>query len=245
MDILMGFVLPCMKYKPVTHKLKPPHQVVNHAKHVLLLLLDGGKGTNEIFLKGRQTGLTSYKRDVLDAIKTLQQAELIDEIPDPDHSQRRIKQLTPLGKELTKLMENIESYNKSYWELYDVMVKNFGINWSNIKDDFVLANILRDKKWTEDEIAEFIIIDKYKPRAIHEFQCNCPWPIILTVLAKYSVLVDDYKPNQIAKIIMNKFIIDIVTEQLSSILENVTVLKRESMLENITNNIIRDVRYWA
>jgi DNA-binding HxlR family transcriptional regulator len=94
-------------------------------------------------LKGQQTGLTSYKKDVLDAIKTLRESELIDETPDPTHSQKRINHLTPLGKELSLLMNNIESYNKSFLKLKDLMKEKFSFNWVNIQDDMVLANILR------------------------------------------------------------------------------------------------------
>src|SRR5215212_3859958 len=126
MFITFQFGLPDMKYKPVSQKAKLAHHVINHAKHILPLLLDGGKGSNEIFSKGQQTGLTSYKHDVLDTIKTLQEAELIDEIPDPSHSQRRIKNLTPLGKELAEMINNIWSYNKSFSDLKDAIIRNFG-----------------------------------------------------------------------------------------------------------------------
>jgi DNA-binding HxlR family transcriptional regulator len=138
MFITFQFLLPDMRYKPVKQKIKPADKIVKHTKHILPLLLDGGKGSNEILLKGRQTGLTSYKKDVLDIIKALQKAELINEVPDPKHSQRLIEQLTPLGRQLAELMINIKSYNKLYSELKNAIRANFTFDWSNIKDDSVL-----------------------------------------------------------------------------------------------------------
>jgi DNA-binding MarR family transcriptional regulator len=242
MFISFGFTLPDMEYKPVSRKIKSPCQIVNHAKHILPILLDKGKGANEIFFKGRQTGLTSYKQDVLDTIKTLQEAELIDEIPDPKHSQKRIKRLTPLGRQLAELMSNIESYNKSYLELKDAIRANFTFDWSNIKDDSVLRSILRGRGWAEDEIARFIDVDKRWGTAAHDFASTSPWSVVRILLAKYSMIIFDYKPNQIAKSIVDKFIVDFMTEQLFSILDNVTNMQRRSMVYDTTSYIVSDIR---
>jgi DNA-binding HxlR family transcriptional regulator len=242
MLITFQFTLLDMKYKPVLGKSKPAHQIVNHAKHILPLLLDGGKGSNEIFLKGQQTGLTSFKHDVLDAIKTLQEAELIDETPDPAHSQKRNKHLTPLGKELAELINNIATYNKLYSELKDAIIRNFSFDWSNIKDDSVLRNILRGRGWAEEEIARFIDVDKRWGTAAHDFASTSPWSVIRILLAKYSMIISDYKPNQIAKSTVDKFIIDFMTEQLFLILDNVTNMQRRSMLYDTTSYIVADIR---
>lgn len=242
MFITIGFVLLDMKYKPVVQKNKPADKIVKHAKHILPLLLDGGKGSNEILLKGRQTGLTSYKKDVLDTIKTLQKAELIDEIADPTHSQRLIERLTPLGRQLAELMRNIKSYNKSYSELKDAIRSNFSFDWSNIKDDSVLKNILRHRRWADYDISRFVDIDKRWGTAPHDFAYTSPWSVLRILLAKYSMLISDYKPNQIAKSVVDKLIIDLMTEQLYSILDNVTNMQRRSMLYDTTNYIVGDIQ---
>lgn len=243
MLISFRFMLLDVKYKPVSHKLKRPHQIVNHAKHILPILLDGGKGSNEIFLKGQQTGLTSYKKDVLNTIKTLQQAELIDEIPDPKHSQKRIKQLTPLGRGLTELMQNIESYNESYSKLSSAIIKNFSFDWSKIKDDSVLRNILRGRGWAEDDISHFINAGKQERTGVHDFASISPWSVLRILLAKYSVFIFDYKPNQKAKFIIDKIIIELMAEQLFSILDNVTNIRRQSMLHDIINYIVGNIEH--
>jgi RNA polymerase Rpb2, domain 6 len=76
----------------------------------------------------------------------------------------------------------------------------------------------------------FIIIDRYRPHSVRQFESNSPWWIIYILLAKYSMLTVDYKRNQTAKIILNQIIIDIMTEQLFFILENVKTVRGESML---------------
>jgi hypothetical protein len=65
--------------------------------------------------------------------------------------------------------------------------------------------------------------------------------IINIVLAKYSILLANYNPNQIAKDIMNKLLLDIIVEHLSSIFENVTTIQGQSMLENATYKTFNDI----
>ena len=72
-------------------------------------------------------------------------------------------------------MDNIESYNKSYSELKYAIRENFSFNWSNIQDDSVLRNILRDRKWAEDDISRFINVDKHWVTAVHNFVSTSPY----------------------------------------------------------------------
>jgi hypothetical protein len=58
-----------------------------------------------------------------------------------------------------------------------------------------------------------------------EVQYKSPWMVINILLANYSILIDDYKPNQTAKDIMNKLLIDIIIDQLFSILESLTTIQ--------------------
>jgi hypothetical protein len=65
--------------------------------------------------------------------------------------------------------------------------------------------------------------------------------IINILLAKYSILLADYNPNQIAKDIINKLLLDIIVDHLTSIFENVTTIQGQSMLENATNKTFNDI----
>ncbi|MFL6424303.1 MAG: hypothetical protein ACJ71R_12030, partial [Nitrososphaeraceae archaeon] len=102
--------------------------------------------------------------------------------------------------------------------------------------------ILRDRKWAEDDISRFINVDKHWGTAVHNFVSTSPWLVIRILLAKYSMIIFDYKPNQIAKSIVDKLIIDFMTEQLFSILDNVTNMQRRSMLYDTTSYIVADIQ---
>ncbi|MFL6400108.1 MAG: winged helix-turn-helix transcriptional regulator [Nitrososphaeraceae archaeon] len=207
------------------------------SKKILRLLFDKNLHVNEII---RQTSLDrSY---IISTIKTLEREGLIARNKGTKKGKEIVKQLTPLGKELAKLMDNIESYNKSYSELKYAIRENFSFNWSNIQDDSVLRNILRDRKWAEDDISRFINVDKHWGTAVHNFVSTSPWLVIRILLAKYSMIIFDYKPNQIAKSIVDKLIIDFMTEQLFSILDNVTNMQRRSMLYDTTSYIVADIQ---
>jgi hypothetical protein len=95
--------------------------------------------------------------------------------------------------------------------------------------------------WREDEIGYYLIDHKYWPHGDYGFQYKSPWMIINIVLAKYSILLANYNPNQIAKDIMNKLLLDIIVEHLSSIFENVTTIQGQSMLENATYKTFNDI----
>jgi hypothetical protein len=56
------------------------------------------------------------------------------------------------------------------------------------------------------------------------------------------MIIFDYKPNQVAKSIVDKFIIDFMTEQLFSIPDNVTNMQRRSMLYDTTSYIVGNIR---
>ena len=76
---------------------------------------------------------------------------------------------------------------------------------------------------------------------ITDFQYKSPWMIVNVLLAKYSTLLANYNSNQIVKDIMNKLLLDIIVENLSSIFENVTTIQGQSMLENATTRTFNDI----
>jgi hypothetical protein len=153
---------------------------------------------------------------------------------------RSTKELTVLGRELAELIENIENYDRLYSELKAAYRKHFSFQ-SKPKDNAILAKILRIKGWREDEIRYYIIDHKYSPHGDYGFQYKSPWMIMNILLARYSILLADYNPNQIAKDIMNKLLLDIIVDHLSSIFENTTSIQGKSMLENATSKTFNDI----
>ena len=76
--------------------------------YILLVLLERERYVTEII---RKTG--RYKDHVRRDIKYLKKAQLITEKGDPDHSQKKIQLLTPLGRELAKLKDGVYQFQKS------------------------------------------------------------------------------------------------------------------------------------
>jgi hypothetical protein len=230
-----------MRRRPLTHQKQP----VSPYKQILLEFLSGRNNINKVYRKLRQTGLPglAYKQKTVDAIKYLERAGLVVDVSGLKRhksGKEQQKELTPLGHELAELIENIGNYDRSYSELKAAYREHFSFQ-SKPKDNTVLANILRSRRWTEQEIGYYLINQKTWPHGDYGFQYKSPWTIINIVLAKYSILVADYKPNQIAKDIMNKLLLDVIVGHLSSIFENVTTIQRQSMLENATNKTFNDI----
>src|ERR1051325_3188016 len=129
------------------------------------------------------------------------------------------KELSVLGRKLAELMKSIEDYDRSFAELKAEYRRHFSFQ-SKPKDNAILKNILKSRGWKEDEIGYYLIVHKNWPQGDHGFQYKSPWMIINILLARYSTLLADYKPNQIAKDIMNKLLLDIIVEHLSCIFDN-------------------------
>jgi hypothetical protein len=150
------------------------------------------------------------------------------------------KELSVLGRELAELMKSIEDYDRSFAELKAEYRRHFSFQ-SKPKDNAILKNILKSRGWKEDEIGYYLIVHKNWPQGDHGFQYKSPWMIINILLARYSTLLADYKPNQIAKDIMNKLLLDIIVEHLSCIFDNITTIQRQSMLESATSKTFNDI----
>jgi DNA-binding MarR family transcriptional regulator len=79
-------------------------RLVNTSKHILRVLYDGGTNVNQII---KQT--SSDRSYVLNVLWTLQEEGLISESTDPDHKQKKTKNLTELGHEITEIIHSVQS----------------------------------------------------------------------------------------------------------------------------------------
>lgn len=230
-----------MKRRPLAQT----KQTVSPYKQILLEFLHGRSNVNAIYRKLRQTGLhgLAYKQKTVQAIKYLEKAEFVKDVSGLKRhksGKEQSKELSVLGRELAELMKSIEDYDRSYSELKAEYRKYFSFQ-SKPKDNTILKNILKSRGWREDEIGYYLIARKTWPHGDYGFQYKSPWMIINILLAKYSVLVANHNPNQIAKDIMNKLLLDIIIDHLSSIFENVTAIQGKSMIENITSKTFNDI----
>jgi DNA-binding MarR family transcriptional regulator len=89
------------------------YRLISTSEHILCLLLNAGTYVNHIV---KQT--SSDRTYVLWVISYLQGEGLISESRDPTHLQKKIKNLTPLGREIAELIKSIAQYSKSYEELH-------------------------------------------------------------------------------------------------------------------------------
>jgi DNA-binding HxlR family transcriptional regulator len=225
MLIMFRFELTGMKNKPVRHRLKSINQLIDHCKQILLMVLDGEKNVNAIFREvqqtKQQTGLSSYKRDVLDGIKMLQQAGLIREISDLAHKQKQVKQLTPLGQELAELMDSIDRYNKAYSKLRKARKEHFNTTASgyiyrpergSVK---VNRSALLSKGMTHLEIDS--IYDCAKGIGLLEYESASYVNNIL--LFRCASMLPEL--NKTGKAILNRIITDTIASHLEVILSNI------------------------
>jgi hypothetical protein len=89
-------------------------RLIATSEHILLLLSKAGTYVNNIV---KQT--SSDRTYVFWVMSYLQYEGLITESKDPTHSQKKIKNLTPLGREIAELIKSIDQYNGSYKQLND------------------------------------------------------------------------------------------------------------------------------
>jgi DNA-binding MarR family transcriptional regulator len=172
--------------------------------HVLLLLLTADLYVNEIISKSRL-----YKAHVRRDIATLTKAQLITERGDPDHLSKKVKLLTPLGRELAKLKDGVCKFQKAYNSLQRI-VKS--INDLTRKDPKVIKKLLKDKKWTDEEIENYkdsadnvLSIDGYTLRLFSD-----------ALIARYVTIMSGFNPNRHAKSVLVKIVTDALSEHLLS-----------------------------
>jgi DNA-binding MarR family transcriptional regulator len=137
-------------------------RLVNTSKHILRLLYDGGTNANQII---KQT--SSDRSYVFNVLEALQEEGLISESPDTKkHKQRKIKNLTELGREIAEIIKLVQSCYESCdvlkqekktldFKLIRVPPENYLIRLQNMEPDgknaigiyilnYVAADYVRD-----------------------------------------------------------------------------------------------------
>src|SRR6266516_1619641 len=192
-----------VKHKPVYRKPKEVHKVIHHCEQILLVLFRQSMTVNKIYdqvTKSKmQTGLSSYKRDFLDALQHLQNGELIEESTIPKYKQKLIQELTPLGRSLAELLLNLNEYMRAYSLLVQAIKDIFNISDPDCDD--AIRGKLRAAGWTGREIKYCYKRYLTDSRQIaYEFNRM----FIEGLTWRYGLISSQYNRNETAKIISNE-----------------------------------------
>jgi hypothetical protein len=242
-----------MKYKPPKrkrHVARPIVDLIPHSKHILLTLLEKNNNVNAIFRNLEQTGF-NYKRDVLDSIEYLEKAKLI--IKRAMEGSIKIEvSLTDIGSTVAKLIVNIEKYLKARSHLQKAVTEKFDLPYLKqgvtryTRDTTIepeqLVPILQNAGWNAQEINRFGYDNCVPPKGIDDLLYGSPMVIINLVLHKY-VLLSQLVQNEIGRSIIQKIIIDLITELLQ-LLKFQRNANEESESEQILEHISTAALYY-
>ena len=180
-------------------------------------------------LVNKKTGIGdrpgNNKPVVIKAIKYLEQASILESLQ--INKQKKLKRLTPLGKELINLMDDFESCDTNYTKLKDMIVRNNLIvgefkedgdadkRWKILKNKLLARGFnKRDIDSFDNEMGScFILENMYRKNIM-----NC-------LLHRYSSILTKYIPNDkansillhvIMKYIFNIFSFSKVLEKINS-----------------------------
>src|SRR5215211_3179634 len=173
-----------------------------------------GLNVNEIF---RKTGSKDKKR-VTDSIKYLEKARLLETKKSKDHSQKRFKICTKLGNEFVVLMNTIDEYNYVCIKLRNKLKPIVEISESNA-DEKIKKNKLREIGLTGEEIKSY---DNIMEHAGDIRMLVSPHQIINTILIRFISLLSklslDNNSNEIAIDILNRIVMNSISQQFTTII---------------------------
>lgn len=156
---------------------------------------------------------------VHEAVKTLQKEELVKEGKTRSHKQKKIQQLTELGLEVVKLISDTEHIKKSHSELKKLMVKNFGI--AEDLDETQIKNKLRSRGWSPEEIPFYREFTRYAILLITE-ALNMVYNVLTY---RYSALLLKYDIKNVARLILDRTILDALEYHISIARDSLTMSK--------------------
>jgi hypothetical protein len=145
------------------------------------------------------------------AIESLEEANLVVEEKSPTHKQMRIKRLTPLGREMAKFRDEVSQFDKSYFQLFELVKESFFLSEDTPKD--VLNRKLLSKGWTREKI------DLYPELSEYARSFGVPFFMFTlhAVIIRYSMILTSFKVNKLATTILTGMVTDEVTLRTESI----------------------------
>jgi hypothetical protein len=171
---------------------------------------DNGTGLNlnAIYKQLVAKGFSRNKSPVIMCINDLEQSELLASTK--RGKQKEIKTLTPLGHEFVKLANDFDQYVKSCSELQEAIKHNFGV--AKYSDKKVQRNVLRKEGWTAEEIDLSEELLSSSEQLTHLIS---PPEVISVMLIRYISVLLKINDNENARAILNRIIMDRISDQLS------------------------------
>jgi DNA-binding HxlR family transcriptional regulator len=166
-----------------------------------------GVGVNQII---RKTGSTDKQR-IINYIRDLEREKIIKTKSSSAHQQTKIKRLTNLGWDLTKLFHNLERYTHACSQLRQVNEEFYIPSGAN---NNTRNSMLRNRGWTSEEISNY---DKIRQQTLLAEDIGSPSEVVNVILTKYILMLHKFtlKQNSIGKLILDKIIMDSVYAQFS------------------------------
>lgn len=198
-------------------------RLVDTSMTILRLLLHNSINVNSII---KQT--SSDRSYVSKVIKTLQKEDIIEETKSPTHKQKKIKQLTRVGRELAETIDSVDQYNEWYNKLRKKRKEIFDRPYFRHSED-VLRRILRNKGWTEEQINSF----NNCASGVSLLEYVSAGYIKDALVFKYASILQDHNLHNTGKAILNKIIMDIISNQLTVLLDDLEGEDPSPILRNV------------
>jgi hypothetical protein len=219
-----------------------------HCIRILKILFDGNKAKNQVFNVLRKDELRiPYQNDkskTLEMIKLLQKNELIKvinnnppltkiKLKSRKKNQKHILELTPLGRDLSQLVNSLDEYDYSYKNLNTKVDARTVDNTGSI-NRLTLLHKLRNKGWTSQDLDNYSkIVEMISSLESHFL------PLTLdTLLSRYFTILHKHNPlNNVAKEILRHVVMNSITQFVLDRLEG-------SLVDRLySNKSARDIAY--
>lgn len=189
-------------------------------------------GTNQLI---EQT--SSDKSFVENTIKALNRSKIIKRTRSHEHRQKKINELDHSGQEIIKVLHCIEQYNKSYIEFYKVFKEKLPLVKNNkIQSQFSLSSLNRNEVIDHDTGR----LDEYFEQ-ITQVIGLCIRNICNILIYIYSELSGSTMTDKISHAILNRIILDSLSEQISACREGGdTVGLRTNFIIPVIESLIGD-----
>jgi len=232
-----------LKKSTATHKLSTrkyqksqPVEIkfIEHYIAILKILFNGNKYVNEIFsILKKETRRMPYQSDKLSIIYVIEdlvkyQLVTVTSVQRGKTKwkhvrnkkatiQKKVIELTPIGKELSQLIYYIHEYNHKYKKLKSVIDYHFNSNDIGVKQ-VILHKRLEERGWQNQEIEHY----DQSISSILTLESHLPLIILSTLLARYFKIIHSYSSiSSIVKEILRRVIMDAITKFILDRLEGI------------------------
>jgi hypothetical protein len=188
-------------------------RLVSDCVQILQVLLKEETNVNTVI---RKTGL--YKNRVFKAEEKLGEAKLIIVEKSPTHDQKKILRLTSLGREMAQFTDEVNRFDRSYFQLLELVKESFFLSEDTPKA--ILNRKLLASGWTRDKINSYPeLSDRARSFGVPFFMFT-----LNAVIVRYATILTSFKVDKTATIILTRMVIDEVilrTESIPGILQSI------------------------